>query len=629
MQASLLVPLGIGAAASLPAYGLSRIPAVRRLGRATASLATAGRVTVALLVAGFGALLTWLGIREMQAMHVALGDLALYDQMMWETLHGHLLGFTQDMDPPDMWLAHHFSPLLILLSPLSLLTPDPSFLVAIEAAAIALGALPIALYARSRLKHPAAAPLAVLAYFLNPVIWRSALLPFHEPLLAIAPLGFGLYFLLHERWRAMFFALIAALLVKDEIAFSVIGLGLYAFLVQRRRRIGGAVMALGAVWVGVALGIVVPRLNNGHAVYFMQDYAYLGASSPLGILSALVTRPQVALQHLFVEPKMAFLAFLLAPFGFLLPFAGWRFAWLATPTLAYLLLGDSAVRYDPFFAYYAAATLPFLYFAAVEGVAVIGRVIPRAVGLSFLTACAVASYATDTGGPGSLHFDPPSFSPSPRDRSIAATMLSIPPDLSLSATPNIMAYAGRRWDHRPFPELLMPTDVYAVDLQKWPNWGPYPQDFVRYDSALKRLLQDPSYTASYYGGGFLMVRRGVPPLPGHAVGADLGQRVELAGYDAPSDLHAGKQATFTLYWRALQRLDRTYTVFLHFGDNANEKVAQQDGWPWEGYFPTPEWAPGQTLWIRTCCACRQACPPANTPCGWAFTSPALAGQNHW
>jgi len=50
-----------------------------------------------------------------------------------------------------------------------------------------------------------------------------------------------------------------------------------------------------------------------------------------------------------------------------------------------------------------------------------------------------------------------------------------------------------------------------------------------------------------------------------------------------------------LYWRATRKLDQPYTVTLQLIGPDGGKAAQQDGWPWEGYFPTSEWAPGKLV----------------------------------
>ena len=57
----------------------------------------------------------------------------------------------------------------------------------------------------------------------------------------------------------------------------------------------------------------------------------------------------------------------------------------------------------------------------------------------------------------------------------------------------------------------------------------------------------------------------------------------------------GQIIRVVLHWQALRPLATAYTEFLHLGTPANDKVAQTDGWPWDGYFPTAQWAAGEQV----------------------------------
>ncbi len=89
-----------------------------------------------------------------------------------------------------------------------------------------------------------------------------------------------------------------------------------------------------------------------------------------------------------------------------------------------------------------------------------------------------------------------------------------------------------------------------------------------------------------------------PPIvdslpPGSAPGLMLGDAVELAGYQLPAGpVCAGKDAHFTIYWRALQGLSTDYTVFVHLVDGQGKTVAQADSQPAGGGYPTTRWQAG-------------------------------------
>ena len=83
---------------------------------------------------------------------------------------------------------------------------------------------------------------------------------------------------------------------------------------------------------------------------------------------------------------------------------------------------------------------------------------------------------------------------------------------------------------------------------------------------------------------------------GHPLNVKLADAITLEGYDIePRDVSAGEALTVTLYWEARGRPSRDYQIFVHLlGDNP-EPVAQGDGPPVMGDYPTTMWAAGETI----------------------------------
>lgn len=87
----------------------------------------------------------------------------------------------------------------------------------------------------------------------------------------------------------------------------------------------------------------------------------------------------------------------------------------------------------------------------------------------------------------------------------------------------------------------------------------------------------------------------------HALGVSLEGKVTLLGYDlSPVTVRPGDALTVTLYWQATSVMDEDYTVFVHVlnspgGDPKERVLAQNDGLPFDGMFPTSKWKPGQVL----------------------------------
>ena len=85
--------------------------------------------------------------------------------------------------------------------------------------------------------------------------------------------------------------------------------------------------------------------------------------------------------------------------------------------------------------------------------------------------------------------------------------------------------------------------------------------------------------------------------PQRTATAQLGDAIRLLGYDllGAFPAEAGRPATITLYWQADQHLTDDYTVFIHLRDRDGVNVAQSDGRPRDGGWPTWAWEPGQAV----------------------------------
>jgi hypothetical protein len=80
------------------------------------------------------------------------------------------------------------------------------------------------------------------------------------------------------------------------------------------------------------------------------------------------------------------------------------------------------------------------------------------------------------------------------------------------------------------------------------------------------------------------------------VGANLNDEVELLGYDLESAVvQSGQAVSCTLYWRAMQTMERNYTVFTHLVAADGKTWGQWDNPPQAGHAPTTRWVPGQVV----------------------------------
>jgi len=78
--------------------------------------------------------------------------------------------------------------------------------------------------------------------------------------------------------------------------------------------------------------------------------------------------------------------------------------------------------------------------------------------------------------------------------------------------------------------------------------------------------------------------------------AQLGEGIELATADfSPQTATQGTVVTVNVRWQVVEPPGRDLTTFVHLGDPAQVPLAQADGPPFEGEYPTHFWSSGEVL----------------------------------
>ena len=74
----------------------------------------------------------------------------------------------------------------------------------------------------------------------------------------------------------------------------------------------------------------------------------------------------------------------------------------------------------------------------------------------------------------------------------------------------------------------------------------------------------------------------------------FGDKARLLGYDVKKPANQ-QEVKLTLYWQAMQEMDKNYTVFRHVVGPGGKPVGQKDSWPREGDYPTSFWMRGEVV----------------------------------
>ncbi len=146
-------------------------------------------------------------------------------------------------------------------------------------------------------------------------------------------------------------------------------------------------------------------------------------------------------------------------------------------------------------------------------------------------------------------------------------------------------------------------DVYRVHVEDWaPVPGMYDLVVGLYDASTgERLVaRDPAgAVVDFYTLARVRVapERPLSELPENVQLLDyrLGEQITLTGYRLSGPIQSGVPLTVTLYWHADERPAGDYTVFVHLLNEAGQLLAQHDGLPHCGRYPTSAWQAGDVI----------------------------------
>jgi uncharacterized membrane protein len=463
----------------------------------------AGAATYA---AGLGAL----AVLQHRAFWSGRFDLGNAVQAVWSTAHGDVLSVTALSGAQISRLGAHFEPILVLFAPLWWVWPDASLLLVCQAAAIAVGAVPVYLLGRKHLDSDWAAAGFALAYLLYPATQWLALDDFHAVALATPLLLWAFWFLDEGRLVSFAAVAVAACLTKEQIGLVVAAMGLWYMLRPGRRWAGAAIAAGGLAATVAAFALVIPHYSISGGSRFEGRYSAIGGS-PSGILETAVTDPGTIVSAVTQGRDAAYLADLLLPL-LALPLLAPLAALTAAPDIALSLLSDTRTQTSVHF-HYTAGAIPGLMVASVLGAARVRRRYAwarRPEGRAIVVSTFVAGVVL---GPLPVWSHVPLGSDlGAREHVVGAharvaerALRLIPASAPVSATNGLGAHLSERRRVFSFP-VLGEAQWVAVDLER-PSYRDQLGREVELRRAVDALRADGQFAVVFDEDGVLVIRR--------------------------------------------------------------------------------------------------------------------------
>lgn len=327
------------------------------------ALAAAGAAVLARLVE--------LALLRHAALVSRVFDLGIYDNLMWNTMHGRPLA--SDFVRGGSHVTAHVDPVLVLLTPIYACSPGPAVLLVMQAAAVLSGAVPVYLLAVRRLGLAWLGLVLGLAYLLHPSVHGTILFDVHSLAFAAPLCLWALYFLESGATRRYALMIALLLLTREDVALLVIGIGLYASLGAGRRRLG-LVTIVTAIGYFVAVKLLVQftpyQYARRYAAFVPAEGGGFGA-----VAASLLANPAHALFEVLALRKLVFLAVLLAPL-LLLPLLAGPLWWTFGFGLAFTLLASNGMNFFPL-SHHTVMLFPVFFAAAPAGIERAAGVVER------------------------------------------------------------------------------------------------------------------------------------------------------------------------------------------------------------------------------------------------------------
>jgi uncharacterized membrane protein len=456
----------------------------------------AATVAIAALWAAYGFFFSRLSVTNHHALHTSVIDLGYYDNIFWQSAHGHPLACS--FIKAGYHGSAHFDPLLVLLSPLHYLYPRAEMLLVLQSVWLGAGVVPIYLIAQRRLGSRLAAVTLAAMYVVYPALHGANMYEFHS-LTLLTPVALTiLYFLEAGDHRGYWLLLVPMLLVREDVSLLTCFIGAYAILSRRPQgaRLGWITILICLVYFAIVKRFFMTSsdiFNSGKDSYsFAYYYEDLipNHNGAKGFVISLLTNPIFVLKTALAEAKILYFLTLFLPL-FFLPFFARPGRLMLAYGLFFCLLATRTAVFSVHFQY-SSLLIPIAFALTPAALQQIedGRLV-RAAGLdgarywrALLGAAFVASLlvswkfggilenATFRGG-----FAPVARTLSPKEKETIAWMQEqigrIPESASVGTTNRVGAHVADRKDAVFYPEhvkvdylFLDETELKSSDMEK-------------------------------------------------------------------------------------------------------------------------------------------------------------------
>jgi uncharacterized membrane protein len=348
-------------------------------------------IIAAILVLAFTSVISEVCIARYLAFRSSTYDFGIFAQMFESMAKTGLQNTSVERNIPGLsHFAVHFSPIYYVILPIYMFTRTPESLLVIQAAAVGLGAIPLALIAKKFNFSHLNILLIVTAYLFYPALSGGTFFDFHENKFLTVLILWFLYFItsaspentvnshnpdkyLKLKYICIYIFAVLTLTVKEDSFLYVFFIALYMISLKKDDKFIKANIIHGAILAGLSLiyfffsTYYLSRFGLGVMTYRFNLFLRIGEDGFLAMVLNVIKNPALLFASLLSTPeKLEFIFYMLIPLCFL-PFVSKRlnFVLLIIPMIIINLATDYIYQYDVHFQY-TYGVIALLFFLAVK-----------------------------------------------------------------------------------------------------------------------------------------------------------------------------------------------------------------------------------------------------------------------
>jgi uncharacterized membrane protein len=409
---------------------------------------------VVIFALGYAVHASYYTIMRHQLLGTAGFDLGIFDNLMFNALHGRPFKSTVAV-PDGSYLSNHAEYGMFLFAPLYALWPGAEFLLVLQSTFIGLAAIPLYYFACTQLPRALAATLACVYVFYAPMHGPNYY-DFHWMPQSMLFFFWIFYAIATGKRLAIVLLTLVICSIREDAAFGLVATGIFLVITDFRPLLGLVLTGVSFAWFVLVKFVIMPWAGPWWFADIYRDLVAAGESGFGSVVKTILVNPNYFLRTLLNEAKATYTLHLLAPLAFLS---------VRHPALWILMLPGFAVTlmttgYAPTTSItfqYTTHWVPFLFAAAVIALRLRGErlgitaVRGSVVALCFGVLChsyvfgSIFQHKTFTGGFSRVQFEM-SDSERKRYKDLREVASKIPPGVSVAATELEIPHVSTRLD---------------------------------------------------------------------------------------------------------------------------------------------------------------------------------------